>query len=730
MNREGLINSLAEMQEFSVVPASYYERVSVGGAEKNSKRPKNRKPGQRYNAGADPRFSALLAYSAPTDKGFTYFLRYMAFTVAANLAFHNLSVPNGQQMSRMLELSGYTAAQMEEYVQHEVGLEPEAVPSRRLAPTVFLLSRVLCDALSDPTEWRRRKRTVPNPSLERLKALVAYMTETGLLYFFERPDYDGSGKEGGSRDAASYERFVLLHAEDAVKHKAITSELDDAFEQLKRKTKQIKDERDKAYDRGEAQKRRRNGAKSIAPLAAPAGPVPPLPNLRPSDVISETLQDELQSKYADEATRALQTIRGELKGPDAMPPEEMTRLMERYRKSMPPDVQERVGKLNQEIDALTDLFYKVMDQADELRKDLKREQKAEMRDEYIPAVAEGLFQAILTGRDETYKLKVGRYIWQDFMAESNIPIQNVPFAPMEDDDEWDNVCTDINGKLALRIFDEDDIVTLQTDSGRGVESITLPLGSALAKLSDRPTEPSLYIRKSYVKMFKEAGYSDRKARDFAIILATLSSVNVLETGGYDYDYDEMYGLREGDAPSEGSASVETERSAREDAERRLKQAQKENQAARHEIHTLQKEIERLKQQMANQKGEREDTEAEIQGSPPGEPITYPYRTNLRVVVYGGFEVFHKELLKLLPDIRIVASAAHIDAAPVRNADIVFLQTNKTNHSNYWAVRDACKNCGVPYIHLNYASAKRCAEVMVGELRKLEAGRQAPEEGAD
>ncbi len=726
MNREGLINSLAGMQDFSVVPEEYYERVSVGGTEKNSKRPKNRKPGQRYSAGADTRFSALLAYSAPKDKGFAVFLQYTAFTIAANMAFHNLSVPNGQQMSKMLELSGYTAAQMEEYVQHAGGLEPEAVPSRRLAPTVFLLSRVLCDALSDPTEWRRRNRTVPNPSLERLNTLVAYMKENGLLYFFERPDYE----EGGRGDAASYERFVRLHAEDAVKRKAITSELDDAFEQLKRKTKQIKDERDKEYDRGEAQKRRRSGAKSVAPLAAAAAPVPPLPDLRPSDAISETLQDELKSEYADEATRALQTIRGELKGADAMPAEEMTRLMERYRKSFPPDVQERVGKLNQEIDALTDLFYNVMEQADELREELKRGRDAEMRDEYLPAVAEGVFQAILAGEDESFKLKVGRYIWQDFMAESNIPIQIVPFAPLEDDDEWDDVCTDTNGKLALRIFDEDDLISVQTEGENGTESITLPLGSVLAKLSDRTIEPALYIRKSYVKLFKEAGYSDRKARDFAIILATLSNVNVLETGGYDYDYDEMYGLRAGDAPSEGADSVEKERSAREEAERRLKQAQKENQAARHEIHTLQKEIERLKRQTAAPKGAEKAPEADAEGSPPEGPITYPYRTNLRVVVYGGFEVFHKELLKLLPDIRIVASAAHVDPAPVRNADIVFLQTNKTNHSNYWAIRDACKNCGVPYIHLNYASAKRCAEVMVEEIRKLEEGRQAPEEGAD
>ncbi|MCD8148567.1 MAG: hypothetical protein LUE92_03170 [Clostridiales bacterium] len=47
----------------------------------------------------------------------------------------------------------------------------------------------------------------------------------------------------------------------------------------------------------------------------------------------------------------------------------------------------------------------------------------------------------------------------------------------------------------------------------------------------------------------------------------------------------------------------------------------------------------------------------------------------------------------------------------------FLQINKTDHSGYYTVCDACKSSGVPYIHLNYASAKRCAGVMVEEIKK-------------
>ncbi|MCC8163918.1 MAG: hypothetical protein LIO86_12325 [Lachnospiraceae bacterium] len=91
-----------------------------------------------------------------------------------------------------------------------------------------------------------------------------------------------------------------------------------------------------------------------------------------------------------------------------------------------------------------------------------------------------------------------------------------------------------------------------------------------------------------------------------------------------------------------------------------------------------------------------------------------------MVLYGGFDVFHKEILKLLPDVRIVEASAHrMDTSPIRNADIVFLQINKTDHSGYYTVCDACKSSGVPYIHLNFASARRCAGVMVKEIEKIQ-----------
>ncbi|MCD7919351.1 MAG: hypothetical protein LUG45_04640 [Clostridiales bacterium] len=232
--------------------------------------------------------------------------------------------------------------------------------------------------------------------------------------------------------------------------------------------------------------------------------------------------------------------------------------------------------------------------------------------------------------------------------------------------------------------------------------------------------------KSLIRKFKEYGCSDRKARDYAVIVATLNQVDLLEEKDFRFatEYPEPKEKTENKSPEKiTDARLQQEISAREDAERALRQAQKENQISRHEISTLQREIERLQNRLAEKEQAAERLESK-EGTEDAERdvIQYPYRTKFRVVLYGGVEVFHREFLKLLPDVRVVETLAHIDINPIRNADIVFLQINKTDHSGYWTVCDACKSSGVPYIHLNYASAKRCAGVMVEEIQKIEGGK--------
>jgi len=398
-------------------------------------------------------------------------------------------------------------------------------------------------------------------------------------------------------------------------------------------------------------------------------------------------------------------------------------------RDIPPELASILRKMEQfdnEIGVLQEKCWALSDQLTEENSDERMEY---VSGEFIPGVAMGAFQAILNG-DEIYKLKIGRIVMEDLMSMSDMPLPCSFDIELEDERDWDYGFTECNGKLALPVIKEGECLSFPLNGGNETINYAVPVTAVLSRFGGWPFVAPLYIRKSLIKKFKENGCSDRKARDYAVIIATLDRVNTLND---DYRFASEYptaGEKKAEESSEETTDIRVEKeiAARKVAERALQQARKDNQVCRHEISSLQREIERLKSRLAEKEQERSisgDLDLEGTDDPTGmetavKAVKYPYHTKLRVVLYGGFDVFHRELLKLLPDVRVVEISAHIDVNPVRNADIVFLQINKTDHSGYWTVCDACKNSGTPYIHLNYASAKRCAGVMVEKIEKLQA----------
>lgn len=683
MNREELIGYLAGLQDFSPVPPDLFEQLEP----KVQQGQKPRKNKSKKISLPNPLRSKLLDYVSTKEKGYVAFIGYTAFSIAANVSIHCMREPSRLQLSEMIEITGGAAPFMEKFVNNGMGLELDMVPSPRLRPAVFILAAALEAAMAE-----QGKRKEENSSLIRLQKLADYMRERGLLLCWDvKSDEDW------------YVEYVIDHAENILKRECIANSLSLAYKLMKKRLMEIEAARDAAITHIKKEQKK----PPLAPLAPLANPqsVLPIPTSPAKDLLTK------------EETMAILNL---MDCDQKLSDKTVDVILDRVRQTLPPSVRGLVDSSDRKFKELMRIYDEFLERVDECRDRTKAEEETMMRTEYLPAVAEDAFRAIVSGDDEIFKLKIGRYIWQDFMSQCDIPVPVVFYEDLEDDEEWDNLSTDCNGKLGLRIYDEDDLISMRTDSMKGIESIRLPLSSALAKYSGRAVGSHFYIRKSYIKVFKDAGYSDRRARDFAVILGTLAEVDRLETAEYKLDRENLFEGLESVESTDEEAPVE--KKATEELERRLAQSQKDNQVCRHEISMLQRkndalerEIQRLKSAIAEQSGEADEpTEME-----PEEKIEFPYRTNLKVVVYGGFEVFHKSLMEFLPDARIVESAAHIDVTPVRNADIVFLQTNKTGHSGFWTVCDACKSNGVPYIYLNYASARRCAEVIVNEIKKIE-----------
>ena len=97
-------------------------------------------------------------------------------------------------------------------------------------------------------------------------------------------------------------------------------------------------------------------------------------------------------------------------------------------------------------------------------------------------------------------------------------------------------------------------------------------------------------------------------------------------------------------------------------------------------------------------------------------FSLPCEVKRRLVVYGGHETWRKAMKGYLTgDIRYMdKEQAIIDRSVIRNADMVWIQSNALSHRQYYTVIDEVRKTGVPVKYFLYASARKCAEQVAEE----------------
>ncbi len=670
-----------------------------------------------YSVDRDFRIRKLFNYITPRQEDFKKYMQDLSFVIAAVIGEFEMVEPSEEQMLDLMEISGYTGAEMREFIWDPSTPNITCILQKQLAAVIYLLARVLNDALVNKTEWEGYKKgrqksgfqKQVNPDREKLNRFTAYMREHGIL----PSEYDEEEHKYGT---LCYENFVKNHAIYICMFMATTYEVDELNGALKDSYSKAMMNWLREYDSAQAKKQAQKGKNTVSPAMNKLPELPSFADLHKSPWTTLT-----------NAPGDLSAMGASARDPEVRA---ITKKMH--------ELEAEFDKIRDRSDAYSDRIIK---ETNRLRSFL-----VQQSDPY--GIAIGLFQAILDDRDDIYKLTIGQDIMYYFQAQCSMPASGVKLDPLDDEEKWDYLNVDLNGSLGLPVIRENETFTLSHElSTEGFEDLdeedmvpllkdSQRLTAIISRYANRSFEGPVYIRKSIVKFFRGCGFSERRARDFAVIIATLTNVNFQESKSY-FSF-ANYPVPDADrSSSRESEAVVDERvaaaeNARIRAERDLKQAQKENKLQRHEISTLQRENEALRQQLAElQKKPAAPPEDEVDRPVSEEDETvFPFEIDLKVVVYGGFEVFHQELLKLMPGVRIVEYSAHIDLSPIRNADIVFLQYNKTSHSGYWTVRDACKAAGVRFFHLNYASARRCAEVMAEQIRKMERGEFEPQPDAD
>ena len=84
----------------------------------------------------------------------------------------------------------------------------------------------------------------------------------------------------------------------------------------------------------------------------------------------------------------------------------------------------------------------------------------------------------------------------------------------------------------------------------------------------------------------------------------------------------------------------------------------------------------------------------------------------RIVVFGGHDSWAREIKPKLPDVRFVDRTVIPNAQLIRNADVIWIQTNALSHAYYYKIIEEIRKYDIPLRYFSYASATKCAEQIV------------------
>lgn len=714
MKKDELINYLDLMKDYYLYP----ENVS-----QSLKMPTPSWFRDDYTAAKDERLQNILNPMPPgTKKERIETFSESTFAIIANMV-PLIRVPSERQLIEMMKICEYDADDMFSYTAAEGTPSICSVKTRGHLRVVILLSRAFLDAVTDDSGWKSAQPE-QNPAMERLKALVDYMKENDLFITAEGLN---------EHIESEYDNYLKLYAKYLCMGRVCSEEQDIYEDRIRKKIKETQKTAEKAV---------RKQTKKEAMVAAR--------NISSSHAKTTDARMKCQTQSGSEGD-PIPSTPGQGKYLPTLPNSRIAPSIPGYTNytiALGAQVEKKLGnapeyakKEQQKLTTLCDMYNRATEQAmkkwDVYRADSRKLYDATIFDSDVAAVSAGLFSAVVNG-DTLYKTPLGILMFTHVLDITRLPVPNEFYTELSDNNLWHHFDPRKNEEqhLTIPIIKEDDVILVE-DKVDGNFDQPIPLMSYLSRYANRPLENSLSIRKSLVEELKKRGLSDQLARDCAVMVAAMESATRIELGDYttfarypkesDYVISNQPVEQESEPvqedPEDDRVEVETRR--REAAERDLRQAKKENKACRHEVNVLKKEIAKLQAELEDARDRAFIPAAEDEGleddcdDTDTETFEFPYVTDKKLVLYGGFEHFQKDIQKYFPDIRVVEMSAHIDLTPIRNADYVFIQYNKTSHSAYWTVCDACRNSNTPYYHLNYGGVKRCAAEMVQKLESLE-----------
>lgn len=98
-------------------------------------------------------------------------------------------------------------------------------------------------------------------------------------------------------------------------------------------------------------------------------------------------------------------------------------------------------------------------------------------------------------------------------------------------------------------------------------------------------------------------------------------------------------------------------------------------------------------------------------------IAFPYRTERRIVVFGGHDSWSREMKPKFPDVRFIDRDMLPNPDLIRHADVVWIQTNALAHKYFYRIIEEVRKHNILLRYFSYSGVAKCAEQIVKEDRK-------------
>ena len=110
-------------------------------------------------------------------------------------------------------------------------------------------------------------------------------------------------------------------------------------------------------------------------------------------------------------------------------------------------------------------------------------------------------------------------------------------------------------------------------------------------------------------------------------------------------------------------------------------------------------------------------QAENETQQENDAVAFPYTSKKKIVIVGGHDSWLREIKPKLPDVRYISRHENPDLQIIRNADVVWFQTNAMSHNLYERIIGETRARKIRTEYFNCASARRCAMKLVMKEEK-------------